>query len=116
MQLRFTLYNRAIVRYAPVMEPISNLDLLIALALALWPLWLILAAVGVALLATHSGYMAPDEYEEPPAHVCHLPWGGEPGQVWVCRCGQQWSRPGKAPSAWMTPEERNYHGDDSVGR
>lgn len=60
-----------------------------ALALAAWPLWFILAALLVVRIASRLGYCAPDEYEEPPV---------------------------RPHSAWMTDEERKYHGDDSAGR
>lgn len=55
-------------------------------ALAFWPVWAVLAALLVVWVASRLGYMAPDEYEEPPARD------------------------------FTSDRARKYHGDDSVGR
>jgi hypothetical protein len=36
------------------------------LAVAVWPLWLVLLILGVLWLLMRFDYMAPDSYEEPP--------------------------------------------------
>ena len=53
------------------------------LALAVWPLWLVLAALGVWWLLARHGYAPADTYEEPP--------------------------PVQPNDSWMTAEERDYH-------
>lgn len=69
------------------MEPMTWLDLLKSIALAMWPVWAVLAALLVVWLASRFGYMAPDEYEEPAA----------------------------GPD-FDSERARRYHGDDSFGR
>lgn len=75
-------------------------------ALAAWPVWVVLAALGVVALASRLGYMAPDEYEDPAPCGCGF----------GCCCGFCSCCPPRPGSTWMTDEERRYHGDDSVGR
>lgn len=84
------------------MEPISNVDLAQHIALALWPVWVVLAALSVVRLASHFGYCAPDEYEDPAP--CGCSFGKCCGFCEGCCLEQRLER------------ERKYHGDDSVGR
>lgn len=73
------------------MEPISNIELAKSVLLSLWPLWFVLAALAVVWLASHLGFCAPDEYEDPAPQP----------------------RPN---SQWMTEEERRYHEGNGWGR
>lgn len=88
------------LRYAPPMEPMSNIDLVQSIALALWPVWAVLAALLVVKLASRFGYMAPDEYEEVP---CGCSFGNCCG---FCSCCQ--------PE--RLERERRYHDDNGWGR
>lgn len=57
------------------------------LALAVWPLWLVLAALGVWWLLARYGYAPKDEFEDPPK-----------------------------PSTPMSDRERRYHEGNGWGR
>lgn len=72
-----------------------------ALLLALWPLWLVLAALGVWWLAARYGY-APSDTEEP----CGCSFG--------CCCGFCTCCP-PVPD-FDSPEAQKYHNDNGWGR
>lgn len=84
------------------MEPMSNLDIAKSIALAAWPLWFVLLGLLAVKLASHFGYMAPDEYEDPAP--CGCSFGKCCGFCPGCCLEERLER------------ERKYHGDDSWGR
>lgn len=83
------------------MEPISNIELAKSVLLALWPLWFALAALAVVRLASHLGFCAPDEYEDPAP--CGCSFGKCCG---FCPCCE--------PE--RLERERRYHEDNGWGR